>query len=89
MNATAEPLDLRGFVVSGDVPVPVTQVGTDTRDRLVGVVAAIMLGQTPEEVAACLRDGFPPAVCELVEGDLERDELDAHVDVLLHALEAG
>lgn len=72
----------------GALPTPPVQIAETTRDRLVRVVAAIVTGATPEEVADYLQaDVFPPEVLALIDRPHEAEEMGAHVDLLLTTMQ--
>lgn len=76
--------DTRGFKVADDAPViPVADVAPETRQQLVRMLAAVVAGGTPEEVATYLRYGWPEVVTETLDRVGETDELSAHVDLLV------
>lgn len=79
---------LHGFEVrDGLIPRPPIQVSDEIRDRWRHILMAMVDGDqaTPEDIAAFLADGFPPAVTEALERPHERDEMDAMIDLLLFA----
>jgi hypothetical protein len=81
---------MHGFEV-GDRRVlsPPVRIEDDTRDRLVRVMAAVSQGATPEDVSEWLEAGFPADVEDQIARPYEADELSAHVDVFLAALQAS
>lgn len=81
--------ETRGFKVAGDAPViaPV-ELPDGARDEMVKILAAMISGATPEEIAGYQRDGWPDVVTELLERDGETEELGAHIDLLVAALSA-
>lgn len=61
-----------------------------TRERLVNAFAAMILGQTPEEITEALENGeFVPQVAEMLSRPHEAEELNAHVDLLLAILQSA
>jgi alkanesulfonate monooxygenase SsuD/methylene tetrahydromethanopterin reductase-like flavin-dependent oxidoreductase (luciferase family) len=81
--------DMHGFEErDGALPRPPVGVEDATRERLIRVVAAIVTGSTPEEVAAYLDRGFPDRVDELLAQPLQHDEFSDHVDLLLTAMQS-
>jgi hypothetical protein len=70
------------------IPGPAVDVAPEVRARLVEVLAAMVCGKTPEEIAGYLEDGFPGEVGELLERPGERDEMAAHLDVILSVLQS-
>jgi hypothetical protein len=71
------------------IPAPLVQVADGTRERLIRLLAAVVCGSTPETVAGYLEeDEFPDVVSEMLGRPGEREELGAHVDLLLGVLQA-
>lgn len=68
---------------------PPVEIEDVTRARLVRVMAAVASGATPEEVTGFLEDGFPDEVEEQLGRPLETEEMSAHVDVFLAALQSA
>lgn len=71
-----------------DLPAPPAELAEETRARLALVVAAIVHQRTPEDIAGYLEDGFPEEITAGIERPGERDEMLAHVDVLLSIAQA-
>lgn len=72
-----------------DLPTPPVGVEDVTRLRLMLTVAAIIGGATPEEVAGYHEgEEFPASVYEALDRPGERDELSAHVDLLLSLVQS-
>lgn len=70
--------------------VPPVHVEDATRDRLVKVIAAVVLGATPEEVAASLESGeWAGEVLDALHRRLDREEFEAHVDVMLAVVQGS
>ena len=80
------PLTVDGFLVERrELPTPLIAPDEELRDRLIWQLAAVMAWRTPEEIAAALESGkWTDDVARLVAND--RDELAAHVDMLLAAV---
>ncbi len=77
-------LDLSGSPLPAvELPKPLVPVSPDVQAQLVNVMAAIVHGQRPEEIAAFLTDGFPDWIIEALERPHELNEMNALVDVLL------
>lgn len=91
IGTTMEGVDdyMNGFD-AGDTPTltPPVPIEAATRERLTQLVAAITLGSTPEEIAGYLDDGFPDEVGLLLARPLEAEEMSAHVDLLLGAMQS-
>jgi hypothetical protein len=66
-------------------PVPVDDV---TKERLATALSAIIAGATPEDLVDYLEQGFPASVTDALERPGERDEMYAHLDLLLGILQA-
>jgi hypothetical protein len=80
----------QGFETPGrELPTSAAQISAAVRDRMVHVLAAMLCGKTPEEIAGYVQDGFPAAVDELLARPHEADELDGHVDLLLSVQQAS
>lgn len=76
--------DMTGFEAGEQtIPTPQVPIADSTRQRLMLTLYAQILGHTPEEIVAFIEDGFPDSVTEGLDRDGERDELSAHVDLLL------
>lgn len=82
--------DLQGFLLDDErLPSLSDEIAEATLDTLVHVVAAIAAYKTPEDMVRYLRDGFPAEVLAGLERPYEREEMRAHVTVLLSVLEGG
>jgi hypothetical protein len=80
--------DMHGFEPpEAEVQTPPVRVEEVTRDTLIRIVASLIVGATPEEIVGYLDDEFPPDVADMIARPLELDELNAHVDILLGALQ--
>ncbi len=77
---------LAGFRVPR-ASLPVAAVDDATRERLALVLAAIVDGCTPEEVARFVEAGFPDDVWLALERPCERAEMDAFAGLLLSVAE--
>lgn len=66
-----------------ELPEPPVPVGDETKERMATALCAIVGGATPEEVADYLDGAFPHEVVEALERAGEREEMYAHVDLLL------
>jgi hypothetical protein len=76
---------------AGDVrvPAPPVEVSDEVREKLVQLVTAIAAGRTPEENAELVAGGeTPDVVVEWLERSGEREEIGAHVDLILGVLQA-
>lgn len=75
----------------GDVvlPAPPIPVQDETRGRMIEVLAAVVTGATPQEITGYLDDGFPGEVVEMLDRPLEREEMSAHVDLLLTVMQSS
>jgi hypothetical protein len=81
--------DTRGFKVAENAPaIPVADLPAETRQQLVRMLAAVVTGGTPEEIATYLRHGWPEVVTETLDRVGETDELSAHVDLLVSVIQA-
>jgi hypothetical protein len=69
-----------------ELPKPPVPVADGTREQLKLVVAAMIRGDTPEEIAGHLEDGFPEDLA--TAAPLEDQERGDHVDLLLAVLQA-
>jgi hypothetical protein len=85
----AAKIDQQDGFPAGDreLPTPPIEVSPDTRERLIQSLTEIVAGSTPEELAGYLDDGFPDSTGEALERPGERDEMGAHVDLLLTVLQ--
>jgi hypothetical protein len=70
------------------LPTPLVDVGEQTKGRLALVLMAVVHGCTPEEVAGFIDNGFPAEVERTLERPFEREEMAAHVDLLLTVLQS-
>lgn len=71
-----------------ELPGPQVDVSAETRERLIKVSAALISGWTPEEIAAMLAEPELPADALLgLDRSGEREEMSAHVDILLSVLQ--
>jgi len=77
---------LQGFRVPV-VALPDAPVDDATLERLALVLAAMVAGHTPEEVARHLDAGFPERVWLALERPCERSEMDAFAGLLLSVAE--
>lgn len=90
MAMRGEPTFMDGFDAGDREPLSgEINVEPVTRDQLANVCAAISLGATPEEITGYLTDGFPTEVAEMFDRPHEREEMDAHVGVLLAVLQGA
>lgn len=80
---------MEGFE-AGDkaLPTPVVDVSDDVRARLVTTLYAIVDGRTPEEIAGYLESGFPQEIDDALNRPGERDEMAAHVALMLSVIQA-
>ena len=71
---------------AGDRNLPEAPVALpdDTRDQMLQILAGIVCGLTPEEIYDALGDGFPRVVEDMLARQGERDEMRAHLDLLLN-----
>lgn len=74
-----------------EIPVPVVPISDATRVRLITMLAAVQGFATPEEVAVLLADGGGSGLEKaerILSQDGLREEMSAHVDLLLTVLQA-
>lgn len=81
--------ETHGFMVPPGAPVLLTvDIPDVAREQMVRILAAVVTGGSPEEIAGYLSDGWPPVVVETLDRLGEQEELSAHVDLLVAALRA-
>lgn len=79
--------DTRGFKVAADAPAIVhADISDAVREQVVRMLAGIVSGATPEEVACYLVEGWPEVVVEMLDRVGEVDEMSAHVDLIAGVL---
>jgi hypothetical protein len=79
-----------GFEVGErEIPTPAVRIEDVTRDRLMQVIAAIISGHTPEEIAGFLDGKFPAAVERFIDRPHEAEEMSAHVDLMLGVIQSA
>lgn len=75
---------MEGFEVEDrELPTPLIPVETETKETMALALCAIVHGATPEDLAGYLDGAFPHEVIEALERAGERDEMWAHVDLLV------
>ena len=70
-----------------DLPTPPVPVAEETKAAMALTLSAIVHGATPEEIVGYLDDGFPDDVREALDRPGERDEMGAHIDLLLTVMQ--
>jgi hypothetical protein len=79
---------MQGFEAgTEDLPAVPAELDQDTRDRATRVLAAMLCGETPEQISRSLTDGeWPTIVTDMLDRAGEPEELTAHLVLLVGVL---